>query len=192
VAAAKGAGRVTTNDVMLLVADALNREKIPAMLVGSFSSNYYGIPRSTEDVDFVIQIESNLTADFAQILGAQFEAESQLSFETNTGTQKQEFNVKGTGFKLELFKLSDDAFDQQRFKNRRRVMVAGREVWFPRVEDVIVMKLRWGRTKDKEDVKDVMHVQRGKLDWNYIEDWCRQHGSLGRLLELRKEVEAKP
>jgi predicted nucleotidyltransferase len=182
---------MTTNDVMLLVVDALNREKIPAMLVGSFSSNYYGIPRSTEDVDFVIQVDSNLTADFARILGVQFEAEPQLSFETNTGTQRQEFKVKDTEFKLELFRLSDDPFDQQRFKTRTRVMVAGREVWFPRAEDVIVMKLRWSRAKDKEDVKDVMFVQRGKLDWNYIENWCRQHGSLARLQELRRVVEEK-
>jgi len=176
---------MTTHDVMLLVTDALNRERIPAMLVGSFSSNYYGIPRSTEDVDFVIQIESSLTADFARVLGDQFEAEPQLSFETNTGTHRQEFGVKGTEFKVELFKLSDDPFDQQRFKNRQRVLVAGRELYFPRAEDVIVMKLRWGRSKDLDDVRDVMHVQRGKLDWNYIEGWCRQHGSLDRLQRLR-------
>ena len=183
---------MTTNDVMLLVADTLNREKIPAMLVGSFSSNYYGIPRSTEDVDFVIQIDSSLTADFARILGDGFEAEPQLTFETNTGTQKQEFKVKGTEFKVELFRLSADPFDQQRFKTRQRVIVAGREVWLPRAEDVIVMKLRWCRAKDKEDVKDVMYVQGDKLDWNYIENWCRQHGSLGRMQELRRVVEEKP
>ena len=182
---------MTTNDVMLLVVDALNREKIPAMLVGSFSSNYYGIPRSTEDVDFVIQIDSSLTTDFARVLGGQFEPESQLKFETNTGTQKQEFKVKGTDFKLELFRLSDDPFDQQRFKTRKPVLVAGREVWFPRAEDVIVMKLRWSRAKDKEDVKDVMFVQHGKLDWKYMEHWCRQHGSLDRLQELRRAVEEK-
>lgn len=182
---------MTTGDVMLLVVDALNREKIPAMLVGSFSSNYYGIPRSTEDVDFVIQMESNLTADFARILGERFEAEPQLSFETKTGTQKQEFKVKDTEFKLELFRLSDDPFDQQRFKTRKLVKVAGREVWFPRAEDVIVMKLRWCRTKDKADVKDVMFVQRERLDWNYIENWCRQHGTLAQFQELRSSIEGK-
>jgi len=179
---------MTTNDVMLLVADALNREKIPAMLVGSFSSNYYGIPRSTEDVDFVVQIKSDLTADFARLLGDRFEAEAQLSFETNTGTQKQEFRVKGTEFKLELFRLSDDSFDQERFKRRQCVIVAGREVWFPTAEDVIVMKLRWSRPKDRDDVRDVMHVQRGKLDWAYIEKWCSQHGSVARLEEIRRSV----
>ena len=182
---------MTTDDVMLVVVDALNREKIPAMLVGSFSSNYYGIPRSTEAVDFVIQIDSNLTTDMARILGGQFEPDSQFTFETNTGNQKQEFKVKGTDFKLELFRLSEDPFDQQRFKTRQRVLVAGRDVWFPRAEDVIVMKVRWRRAKDKEDVKDVMFVQHGKLDWDYMENWCRQHSSLSTLQELRREVEEK-
>jgi predicted nucleotidyltransferase len=179
------------NDVMLMTVDALNRKNIPAMLVGSFSSNYYGIPRSTEDVDIVVQVESAPGADFTAILGDQFEAEQQLAFETNTGTYKQEFRVKGTEFKLELFQLSSDPFDQQRFKTRQRATVAGREVWLPRAEDVIVMKLRWCRVKDREDVKGVMHVQRDRLDWGYIENWCRQHGSFGRLQELRRAVEEK-
>ena len=65
---------MTTDDVTLLVVDALHREKILAMLVGSFSSNYYGIPRSTKDVDFVVQLDSNRSADFPRTLGERFEA----------------------------------------------------------------------------------------------------------------------
>jgi predicted nucleotidyltransferase len=179
---------MTTSDVMLKVAAALNHAKIPAMIVGSFSSNYHGIPRSTEDVDFVLQLDSALTADFAQILGDEFEPEQQLKFETNTGTQKQEFGVKGTEFKVELFRLSNDAFDQERFRRRQPVSVAGIEVWFPTAEDVIVMKLRWARAKDKADVRDVMFVKRGKLDWIYIEKWCREHGTLAKLEEIRRTV----
>ena len=38
------------------VVDALNAEQIPYLLVGSFSSNFYGIPRSTKDADFVIEL----------------------------------------------------------------------------------------------------------------------------------------
>ena len=179
---------MTTNDVMLLVADALNRARVPAMLVGSFSSNYYGIPRSTEDVDFVVHLQSELTADFARLLGEPFEADPQLKFETNTGTQKQEFTVKGTEFKLELFRLSDDAFDQERFRRRQRVVIAGRDIWFPTAEDVVVMKLRWFRPKDRGDLVDVLTVQRGKLDWAYIEHWCWIHKTLGRLEEIRRTV----
>jgi predicted nucleotidyltransferase len=179
---------MTTKDVMLLVADALNAARVPSMLVGSFSSNYHGIPRSTEDVDFVIQVEAAGLAGLAAGLGEPFEAVAQLSFETNTGTQKQEFRVKGTEFMVELFRLSDDPFDQARFQRRQPVMVEGRQVWFPTAEDVIVMKLRWFRMKDRDDVRNVMSVQHGKLDWPYIESWCRQHGTLARLEEIRRTV----
>jgi hypothetical protein len=38
----------------VLVVDALNELGVAYMLVGSFSSNLYGIPRSTKDADFVV------------------------------------------------------------------------------------------------------------------------------------------
>ena len=41
---------------VLAVIDSLEAEQIPYMLVGSFSSNFYGIPRSTEDGDLVIEL----------------------------------------------------------------------------------------------------------------------------------------
>jgi predicted nucleotidyltransferase len=179
------------NDVMLQVTDALERAGVPYMLVGAFSSNYHGIPRSTEDVDVVVELNAPLTAEFARLLGENYEDEPQMSFETNTGTQRQEFRVRGTLFKVELFRLSNDAFDQQRFQRRRSVEVEGRQIWFPTAEDVIVMKLRWARSKDKEDIKDVMFVQGDKLDWAYIENWCKQHGSLALMQELRRAVSKK-
>jgi predicted nucleotidyltransferase len=176
------------DDVMLRVVDALNRANVPYMLVGAFSSNYHGIPRLTEDVDLVIQLSTPLTAEFGRFLGQDFEADPQLSFETNTGTQRQEFFVKDTSFKVELFRLSDDAFDKMRFQRRKPVETLGRKIWMPTAEDVIVMKLRWARNKDKEDVKDVMYVQRQNLDWHYIENWCKQHGSLGLMQQIRQSV----
>ncbi len=98
---------MTLDDAALRVANALNIAGIPFMLVGGFSSNYYGIPRSTKDADFVVQLNAPLNASFALTLGPEFEAEPQISFETNTGTQRQEFRVKGTLFKVKIFLLSN-------------------------------------------------------------------------------------
>ncbi len=179
---------MTTDDVMLLVVDALDRARIPAMLAGSFSSNYYGIPRSTEDVDFVIRQDAIFPGDLERELGPQFELNPQSAFELTTGTQKLQFLVKGTGFMVELFRLSDDPFDQQRFERRIPVEIAGRKIFLPTAEDVIVMKLRWKREKDKEDVHDVMSVQRGKLDWSYIEAWCARHGTLDLMKQIRDAI----
>ncbi len=46
----------------------------------------------------------------------------------------------------------------------------------------MVQKLRWGRSKDLDDARDVLAVQGPEsLDMAYIEKWCAQHGTTGRL-----------
>ena len=178
----------TIDDVTLRVIDALNGSGVGYMLVGSFSTNVYGIPRSTKDADFVLQLHGDFPSGFYERLGKDFEIDPQLKFETNTGTYKQEMRFAGTPFTVELFRLSDDPFDQERFRRRVPVQLLGRETFVPTAEDVIVMKLRWFRAKDQPDVLNVMTVQRGKLDWSYIESWCKRHASLGRMEEVRKSV----
>ena len=179
---------MTTTDIALKVVESLNRAGIPHMLVGSFSSNAYGIARSTKDVDFVVQLDTQFTSNLAVLLGPEFEQEPQMSFETNTGTQRQEFRVMGTEFKVKLFRLSSDEFDQQRFARRQSIELRGHRVFMPTPEDVIVMKLRWARKKDQQDVFDVMAVQRGRLDWDYIENWCRRHGTFEMMDQIRRAV----
>lgn len=179
---------MTIEDVTLRVIDALNTAAIPHMLTGSFASNLYGIPRSTKDADFVLQLQGGLGDEFFQSLGCEFEADPQLKFETNTGTRKQEMRFRDTPFSVELFMLSNDPFDQERFGRRLPVTLFGRQTFVPTVEAVVVMKLRWFRAKDSDDVRNVLSVQRGKLDWPYIESWCDRHGTRARLEEIRKTV----
>jgi hypothetical protein len=173
---------------MVRVADALAASGIPYLLAGSFSSSYYGIPRSTKDADFVVELGSGVGRDFLARLGADFEADPQLSFETNTGTYRQLLRHTDSPFKVELFLLSNDPHDQARFQRRVPVNAFGRQLWLPTPEDVIIMKLRWARSRDQDDVRGVIGVQGEKLEWPYIEDWCQRHGTLALLEEIRRSV----
>lgn len=178
----------TIEDVTLRVIDALNVSGVNYMLVGSFSANVYGIPRSTKDADFVLQLDGELTSGFFEQLGDDFEIDPQLKFETNTGTFKQEIRFSGTPFTVELFRLSKDSFDQERFRRRISMSLLGRTTFIPTAEDVVVMKVRWLREKDRIDIKNVIAVQQGKLDWSYIEKWCRIHGTLAKVEAIRRTV----
>src|SRR5258708_6896968 len=104
---------ITGTEIVVKVVEALDQCAIPYLLAGAFSSNQYGIPRSTKDADFVLQLKSAVGADFARVLGEGFELEPQLSFETNTGTYRQMLTYPGSPFKVELFLLSNDAHDQE-------------------------------------------------------------------------------
>lgn len=59
--------------------DALNGLNIPYMVVGSLSSNYYAIPRSTRDADFVIETDEKIGL-LRERLAPEFRMDPQVGF----------------------------------------------------------------------------------------------------------------
>lgn len=182
------------NEVAARVVDVLEKLGVDYLLAGSFSSNLYGIPRSTKDADFVAVLGGKL-AELERELGPEFEFDPQPSFETVTGTFREKIRVRGIPFEIEIFHLSADAHDQSRFARRTRVKdeLAGREIQVPTVEDVIITKLRWAqiakRDKDRDDVRNIIAVQGDEaLDWSYIHQWCETHGTRALLNEIRASI----
>lgn len=172
---------MSPNEIVLKVIDALDGCGIPFMVVGSFSSNVYGVERSTKDADLVLKLESQSISALIRALGPEFKFDAQMGFETVTMTSRYVANFVDPPFKIELFILSEDAHDQERFRRRRLEPIRGRPVPVASPEDVVVTKLRWSkngrRRKDIEDVASVLAVQAGKLDMGYIRGWCEQHGT---------------
>ena len=185
---------MTGNEAVLGVVAALNQCNIPYMLVGSYSTNVYGIPRSTQDADFVIELGETSIFELSRRLAPSIRIDPQLSFETVTMTRRYVAELVGTPFKIEFFLLSAEAHDQERFRRRQLVTTLGKEVWLPTPEDVIVTKLRWAllanRSKDRDDARDVIAVQGGQLDWDYVQQWCERHGTSALLDEIRASIPA--
>ena len=158
------------------------------MLTGAFAHGLYGIPRSTKDVDVVLSLAMGdpIREVVARLAGV-VEFEPQVQFDTLTWGKRLVGESTGNPpFKVELFELFDDPFVLSQFQRRHRLFSEQiqRETWLPTPEDVIVQKLRWGRSKDLDDARDVLAVQGPEtLDMNYIEHWCRLHGTLPRLHE---------
>ena len=175
---------------MATVAKALETSSVSHVMVGSMSSNVHGFARSTKDIDLVVQTDRpGLDRLFAALADA-FDLDPQVSFETITGTLRHILVAKDSKFKVEVFQLSQDLHDQERF--RRRLTVSYPSLNAPvsilTAEDVIITKLRWARPKDLEDVRDVLAVQGDKLDWNYIYHWTAIHGTRAKLDEIRASI----
>ncbi len=170
------------------VARTLGEAGVGYMMVGSFASNQYGIPRSTKDADFVIDVKGAAIESIYGLFSEKWEMDDQITFETITGSKKLELRHPGSEFVVELFLLSDDAHHLERWKRRTRQYVGDEQFWFPTPEDVIIQKLRWGRAKDLEDVAAVVSVQQPHLEFPYIEKWCAEHGTLERLEAIRAKL----
>ena len=182
-------------EAVVLLLDVLNQLELDYMVVGSFSSNRYGVPRATKDADFVLRLIATDREKLYATLPEEFQVDPQVSFEMVTGTWRQIIQIPSIPFTIELFELSADAHDLSRFSRRRKLTLLARDAWLPTPEDVIVQKLRWNlggrRSKDFDDAVAVMAVQgEAKLDWPYIESWCSEHGTLAVLAEAKAEASA--
>lgn len=178
--------------------EALEHFGLAYMLVGSFASNTYGVMRSTNDTDVVVELAGTSVKEIVALMGTGFILDPQSRFESATGTQQYIISIQRSHFKLELFQLSSDLYDQVRFARRVQSYSSemGRRIFLLTPEDVIVTKLRWsaalGRRKDVDDARDVIAVQGDALDWSYIEHWCQQHGTLRLLCDTRASIPPLP
>lgn len=180
------------DEIVRRVIDSLDSVNVPYVLVGSLASNLYGVARSTLDADVVVQTQPGQLTELVKSLGPQFEREPQMQFETVTGTCKSLLRERESHFEIELFELSADLHDRERFARRQRLTVFDRDTFVLTVEDVLVTKLRWlhiaNRPKDRGDIQSVIAVSGDVVDWPYVERWCDEHGSRPLLEQIRAEL----
>lgn len=183
-------------EAVLAILRLLNDQQIAHLIVGSLSVNYYGQPRSTNDVDLVIDASPSELESFLTACAGDFETDSQYLFETITGTTRLVLTHRSTRFKVELFLLSDDPFALLRFSRRIPIEYYGVHTFIPSKEDVVIQKLRWlargKRAKDRDDARMVLAVTGNQLDMEYIRSWTERHGSTRLLDDLLSEIGTPP
>lgn len=180
-------------DLAIRVIESAETAGIEFMAVGAIAAGAYGVPRSTRDVDLLVSIEAPGGIErLAAFLDPWVEFDRQVVFDSITWGRRHVGRSRATPpFKVELFETFSDPFVQSEFARRRQVFVPilHRSTWLPTPEDVIVQKLRWGRSKDLEDARDVLAVQGPEsLDMPYIEKWCALHGTGERLRKVLAEI----
>ncbi|MGO9112584.1 MAG: hypothetical protein ACLP9L_25415 [Thermoguttaceae bacterium] len=187
---------MSSEGISLRVIDVLNEHGIPYMVVGSLSTNFHSVPRATKDADIVVQ--SSLSEAARSIAGQcpELRLDPQFGFESVTATKKIILRADAEEFIVELFGLSDDEHDQERFRRRKLVDWDGHPTWIASAEDALITKLRWahvaGRRKDLVDASTLIASIGETIDWRYVESWCDRHGSRKLLEQIREELRERP
>jgi len=150
------------------------------MLVGSMASNYWGVPRSTHDIDFVIRYSdadvNNLVAAFQSDFFIQ-----EISVRSALRPPHQ-FNAldNRSALKVDFFGVAGDAYEFERFSRRRRIRLFDQDAWIAAPEDVLLHKLRWHRISPTDrqitDARGIYAVSGDHLDFDYLNRWAREIG----------------
>lgn len=183
---------MTADEAVVAVLAALEATGIPYMIVGSLASNFHGVPRSTRDADFVVELGPGSLDRLVGALPPGLRLDAQGGFEAVADTIRYLIEMAGSPFVCELFVRSDDPHDRERFSRRERVDLLGRPAFVASAEDMIVTKLRWvqeaHRSKDREDIRNILAVRAADLDWIYLRRWTLAHHTDTLLDEIRASL----
>ena len=168
----------------------LSESKIRYMLCGSVASSFHGEPRTTKDIDLVIDCDRHQLQGFLQ------RADGDGWYASDTAAeeaieQRTMFNIidPDSGWKADLIVRKDRAFSLCEFERRQSAPVFGGEygtVVLTTPEDTILSKLEWSLDSDSErQYRDALHVAivgRETIERDYLRRWARELG-VGELLD---------
>jgi hypothetical protein len=159
------------------MAEQLDTAGIPFMLAGSFASTYHGHPRTTQDIDMVIDPTRDALQRFVDSLPADRSYVDRTTA-IEAFDQRDMFNVIDleTGWKVDLILRKARPFSRSEFERREAVEWMGVRLFVVTAEDVILSKLEWARLsggseRQMRDVAGVLQVHGDRLDLAYLERW---------------------
>jgi hypothetical protein len=152
---------------------------------GSVASSLYGVPRATQDVDIVADLnEQNLKIALPLLIECFFVDEEMAKNAVKSGSS---FNIidKEFIYKIDIFVQGSDDLSHQEMLRRKEFRLAdseGQSMYLCSPEDIIAHKLYWYKLGNEiserqwNDAKNVVNVQQRQLDFDYLKKMCKARG----------------
>jgi hypothetical protein len=163
------------------VVGALDGAGVPYMLAGSFASSHHGSPRTTQDIDIVVD------PTFASLdLFLKGLAGDDVYFDVDVARdelgRRSQFNVidGASAWKVDIIFRKARPFSVEEMSRRVAAVVLGVPVFVASAEDTVLAKLEWSKLGESErqlrDVRAILAMKPGALDTAYIERWLDDLG----------------
>lgn len=175
---------MSQGDLLARMVRGLVAAGIPHMVVGSLASSFHAEPRTTQDIDIVIDPAPDNLRRFVEALPRpELYADADAAAEALA--RRTSFNVieADTGWKVDLLIRRDRPFSREELDRRLSVRLLGTDTHVATAEDTIIAKLEWATEGESErqlrDVAGILTVNRDTLDHLYLDRWITRLGLNG-------------
>lgn len=170
---------------------------IPHMVVGSFASSVHGEPRTTRDLDLVIDPRrEQLDQLLAALDPVLYYVDPDVA--RDALRRRSMFNVIEieTAWKLDFVVRKERPFSMEELQRRSVARILGIDVATATAEDTIIAKLEWasegGSDRQLEDVAGILRVCGVTLDLAYVERWTAELGLAELWTRAKEGLRQKP
>jgi hypothetical protein len=175
----------TLADAFAQLLGVLDRMEIPYEVGGSVASSAHGIPRTTLDVDIVVDLKTEQIEALVAELRQEFYADAAQIREAFAMGRAANVIHLGSVWKFDLFPLGNDEYSRMEFSRRacREIRPDGGaavDCAVASVEDTILRKLEWyraGGERSERQWNDLLGVRRAageRLDFDYLRRWAKR------------------
>jgi hypothetical protein len=173
---------VRAGDFIGRLVAALDAAHVPYMVTGSFASSEHGVPRSTNDIDIVIDPSREALDTFLTLLPPDaYYVDADVA--RDALRRRTMFNVidMASSWKADLVVRKNRPFSIEEIRRRIPGMVDGTPCVISTREDTILSKLEWekasgGSERQLDDVAGIIAVSGASLDRAYIDRWAAELG----------------
>ncbi len=171
---------MTEQELLVDCLRRLNACETDYMLTGSMASNFWGIPRTTHDLDFVVALETDMISSFVKA----FETDFFIQEPSVRAALKPPYQFNAldnrSALKVVFWVLRKEPFERQMFSRRRREELFGETAWISTAEDILLHKLYWHKLspsdRQRGDATGIVAVQSNQLDQEYLSHWSVELG----------------
>ena len=166
-------------DIVTELASAFDRLQLRFALGGALATSYWGIVRTTQDVDCLIAVPAlkyQLLADELHALGCRQLDDDGNFVGVSVARMRSQVSDQHLiecfldSVRIELF-VPIVPLQTEILRRAIPVPIGNRDIPVTTAEDLILLKLAFHRAKDLQDVRGILWVQRGKLDLDYLRSW---------------------
>ena len=148
-------------------------------VTGGVAASTHGEPRSTIDLDLVVQIGSSDAEALAAILTANgFYCPEGAVEEVKRGIKRSfQATHQETIATVDIFLADGSEFSEMEMARRLWIEEG---FYVSSAEDTVLQKLKWGKASQSEkqfrDVLGILKLQQGELDYDYLRQWADRLG----------------
>jgi hypothetical protein len=177
------------NLVRRLIA-ALREAGLEYAFTGAMAASFYGVPRTTVDVDIMIRVSTEEDVD--KLVSALKRARLKVEKEAITRVLKSDYRILTIGDEKSPYNV-DIIFSEKKFKKRRGV-IFGANTFLQDPEELVLAKLRMIKAtasrekavKDVEDIKGIITFT--KIDLKRVKLKAEKEGTIKTLEEILAEL----